>query len=164
MCSALIPRIENLSPVLAPITTADGPILRTDVRNNERVMFDDPQLAARVFETAASTLPQKHLGYHIECANERFRCYRYKPGMRFAPHADGAYVRNENEMSFYTYLIYLNEEFVGGETTFCSDPNVVIRPRTGCGLMFLHPLVHEGSLVTNGVKYVARTDVIYRKP
>ena len=33
----------------------------------------------------------------------------------------------------------------------------------GWGLIFQHPLLHEGSEVTSGTKYVARTDLMYRK-
>jgi hypothetical protein len=31
-------------------------------------------------------------------------------------------------------------------------------------LIFLHSLYHEGSEVTQGVKYVLRTDIMYRAP
>jgi len=89
--------------------------------------------------------------------------YRYKPGMRFAPHSDGAFVRDETEMSFYSYLVYLNCEFEGGQTTFLTEPEIQIEPQTGWGLIFQHPLLHEGSEVTSGTKYVARTDLMYRK-
>ena len=96
-------------------------------------------------------------------ANERFRCYRYKRGMRFAMHSDGAFYRSEREQSWYTLMVYLNEEFEGGNTTFFVEPEVSIRPRTGMALLFQHPIVHEGSEVTSGVKYVVRTDLMYRR-
>ena len=38
-----------------------------------------------------------------------------------------------------------------------------IEPAAGKILMFQHPIIHEGSLVTAGIKYVARTDLMYRK-
>ena len=66
-------------------------------------------------------------------------------------------------MSFYSYLIYLSEDFEGGETTFFTEPEVAIKPQIGWGLLFQHSLIHEGSEVTAGVKYVARTDLMYRK-
>lgn len=162
-CTELIQRIEDLTPTLAPINTASGNSIHTNIRNNERVMFDDPKLAAKVFEPAAEFLPQEFAGRTIVGANERFRCYRYKPGMRFAPHPDGSFVRNESEKSFYSFLIYLNENFEGGETTFFTKPEVIVKPITGDGLLFQHPLIHEGSIVTSGTKYVARTDIMYRK-
>ena len=59
-------------------------------------------------------------------------------------------------------MVYLNEGFEGGETLFFVEPEVVIRPQTGAALIFQHPIIHEGSEVTAGVKYVVRTDLMYR--
>jgi predicted 2-oxoglutarate/Fe(II)-dependent dioxygenase YbiX len=162
-CTELIERIETLKPSTAPVNTIQGTRVRTDIRNNERVMFNDQHFAQEVYEKAADKAPHEMHGYSLVGANERIRCYRYKAGMRFAPHADGAFVRNPNEMSFYSYLIYLSEGFEGGETTFFTEPEVAIEPKLGWGLLFQHPLIHEGSEVKSGVKYVARTDLMYRK-
>ena len=162
-CTDLIERIEALNPATAPINTARGSRIRTDVRNNERVMFDDPEFANAVYLKARDRIPHEMHGRHLVGANERIRCYRYKPGMRFAAHADGAYVRNEKEMSFYSYLVYLNEDFEGGQTTFFTEPEIAIEPQTGWGLLFQHAIIHEGSEVTSGTKYVARTDLMYRE-
>ena len=162
-CASLINKIETLNPTLATINTATGTKVNTNIRNNERVIFDDPELAEKLYLDALEHLPREFAGRTICGANERFRCYRYKPGMHFAPHSDGSFVRNDQEMSFYTYLVYLNDEFEGGETTFFTKPEVVIKPVMGDALLFQHPLVHEGSTVKSGVKYVARTDIMYRK-
>lgn len=162
-CQALITRIESLKPAIAPINSMSGTRVRTDIRNNERVMFDDPELAEIFFQQAIAHVPDQMHGRRLVGANERIRCYRYKPGMRFAPHSDGAFVRDETEMSFYSYLVYLNCEFEGGQTTFLTEPEIQIEPQTGWGLIFQHPLLHEGSEVTSGTKYVARTDLMYRK-
>lgn len=161
-CSSLIDKIESLEPEIATINTATGTKVNTQVRNNERVIFDDETLAQKLFVDAINHLPKEFSGRTICGVNERFRCYRYKPGMRFAPHSDGSFVRNESEMSFYTYLVYLNDDFDGGETTFFTKPEVVVKPVRGDAVLFQHPLVHEGSIVKSGVKYVARTDVMYR--
>jgi len=48
--------------------------------------------------------------------------------MKFAPHSDGSFVRNENEMSFYSYLVYLNDDFEGGETSFFTKPAATSKP------------------------------------
>jgi hypothetical protein len=37
-----------------------------------------------------------------------------------------------------------------------------IEPHAGMALLFQHRLLHEGSEVTSGVKYVVRSDVMYR--
>jgi len=95
--------------------------------------------------------------------NERLRCYEYQVGQRFAPHSDGIFVRNTAEQSFYTFMVYLNEDFEGGETGFLVEPEKIIKPQTGMGLLFQHPIIHEGCEVKKGVKFVLRTDLMYRK-
>lgn len=162
-CDELVNRIDGMGPEIATINTAQGAKVRTDVRNNERVIFDDVDLALRLFEAARDHLPTVMRKRTIVGANERFRCYRYQAGMRFAPHSDGSFERNEDEKSFYTFLIYLNEGFVGGETNMFTKPELSVTPRRGRGLLFQHPIVHEGAEVTDGVKYVARTDIMYRR-
>jgi hypothetical protein len=43
------------------------------------------------------------------------------------------------------------------------DYDVEVVPRTGMALLFQHALVHEGCVVTHGVKYALRSDVMYRR-
>lgn len=162
-CDDLVKRIDELEPEVAPINTQGGTKVHTDIRNNERVMFEDVDLAAMVCERCRDKVPKVMRKRVLVGANELFRCYRYKPGMRFAPHADGSFERDETEKSFYTFLIYLNGDFEGGETNFFTRPEVSIKPVKGLGVLFQHPIVHEGALVQAGVKYVARTDLMYRK-
>ncbi len=166
-CDALVQRIDALSPAAAPITTARGFVMRPDIRNNERVMFDDVAMAARLFERLAPVLPGQLLNRDGEllgkpCGlNERFRGYRYSPGQRFAPHFDGAFIRNPHEASELTVLLYLNDGFEGGATAFC-DWGARVEPRRGQALLFQHLVLHEGQEVTAGRKYVLRSDVMYR--
>jgi hypothetical protein len=74
-----------------------------------------------------------------------------------------------------TFVLYLNDCFTGGATTFFTsapDADGVleargVRPVAGNALVFPHGdtagcLVHEGSAVLTGVKYIVRTDVLYR--
>jgi predicted 2-oxoglutarate/Fe(II)-dependent dioxygenase YbiX len=161
-CTQLIARIDAAQPKLAPISTPFGELARPDVRNNERVMFEDRALATHLYERVAQRAPADIFGRRLVGANELLRCYRYRPGARFAPHADGAFERDATEQSYYTLLVYLNEGFGGGNTTFLVEPEVSIRPETGMALLFQHAIIHEGSLVTSGTKYVVRSDLMYR--
>lgn len=161
-CRELIERIEGAKPTLAPITTARGPKFETDVRNNTRVMFDDQGLADVMFQRILRHCPPRMRGMEICGANERLRCYKYEPGQYFAPHYDGAFTRSENERSMLTYLVYLNDDFEGGETDLISLGEVV-QPKAGRALLFQHAILHEGRAVRRGVKYAARSDVMYRR-
>lgn len=160
-CRELIECSEQVGFDDAPVTTAAGPEMRPDWRNNTRVMLDDPALADRLFARAQPFLVpswnyRKPVGF-----NERLRWYRYTVGQRFAPHYDGCYARDNGERSEFTFLIYLNDDYEGGETRFFEPELLVVTPRTGLALVFHHPQLHEGAAIERGVKYVLRTDVMY---
>jgi prolyl 4-hydroxylase len=161
-CAALVARIEALGPAVAPVSRADGPVVDLGTRNNARVMFDDPGLAALLFDRVRARVPEELLGMRVVGANERFRGYRYQPGQRFAPHYDGSFLRSASERSLLTLMVYLNEGFEGGETALL-DLHETVVPRAGAALLFQHPILHEGCAVTRGVKYALRSDVMYRR-
>lgn len=89
-----------------------------------------------------------------------FRIYKYDVGQRFKMHRDGSYNRNDKECSFFSFLIYLNNDFEGGETYF--EEGTTIIPKQGDALLFHHPLRHEGRPIISGTKYVLRTDIMYK--
>jgi hypothetical protein len=161
-CQALVREVDARGPTSAPITTGRGFVHRPDIRNNTRVMFDDVPLAARLFTRLGDCLPGPMCGGLLPVGlNERFRGYRYEPGQRFAPHYDGAFVRNPSEQSLLTFMVYLNQDFEGGTTDFLQY-GVRVQPRTGRALLFQHFLLHEGTVLHRGVKYALRSDVMYR--
>jgi len=132
----------------------------TSVRNNERFMLDDHALERQMWERVKDYVPQT-VGNMTACGlNERFRFYKYQPGHRFKPHQDGSYRRGPGEWSEYTFMVYLNEDMEGGATNF---KDISIKPETGMALIFKHELPHEGAKVTAGLKYVLRSDVMYRR-
>lgn len=162
-CASVIERIEALGPTSAPITTGQGFVMRPDIRNNTRVIIDDPHFAAELFRRITAHVPHVMKGMQVVGVNERFRCYRYEPGQRFATHYDGAFIRNPQERSWLTFMVYLNEEFTGGETDFPVE-KTKITPRTGMALLFQHHTLHEGCTVRSGTKYALRSDIMYRSP
>lgn len=157
-CSEHIARAEAIGFEAAPITTARGFERRPEIRNNERVMLDDVELAGLLWRRVEAFVPARIGNATAVGLNERFRFYKYGAGQRFAIHRDGAFRRRNGEQSRLTFMVYLNEEFSGGETVFHAT---TIRPRTGMALLFDHGLLHEGSAVRRGHKYVLRTDVMY---
>lgn len=162
-CRNWIDRIRSIGTEAATINSARGAEVDSQIRNNRRLILDDNEWAAILFERVKENVPPEIHGMTLAGVNERLRCYEYEAGHRFAPHSDGVFVRSDNERSCYTYMVYLNEEFEGGETRFFVEPEVVIKPKTGSSLFFQHPIIHEGSEVFAGVKYVLRTDLIYRR-
>lgn len=159
-CEAAIARAEQIGFDAAPITAGAGPGMRPEVRNNDRVMFDDVELATELFGRIRDMLPRRMCGRRPAGINERFRCYRYMPGQQFKAHYDGAFQRSARERSELTLMIYLNDGFTGGQTAF-HDFDVDVAPRRGMALLFQHEVLHEGCAIESGVKYVLRTDVMY---
>ena len=145
----------------AKINMGDRQMMSKGVRNNDRLMIFDNNLAANLFQKAVKFLPQTYEDHWVLDFNEMFRIYKYSSGQRFKMHRDGSYIRNENEKSFYTFLIYLNDDFEGGETEF--ENLFTVAPKKGSALVFYHPLRHEGKSLISGLKYVLRTDVMYSK-
>ncbi len=159
-CERMIFTSEQMGYEEAMIQTGTGMRMYKDVRNNDRVIFDDKVLAAAIFERAKLFLPAELKEWTLLGLNERFRFYRYEEGQYFKWHKDGNYARNEDEVSFLTLLIYLNGDYTGGSTSFRWE---TIQPEKGMALVFPHMMLHQGAPVESGVKYVLRTDVMYRK-
>ncbi|MCI0661328.1 MAG: 2OG-Fe(II) oxygenase [Acidobacteria bacterium] len=162
-CSYWIDRIKDEGTQPAPINTFRGQVVSAQVRGNRRVMFDDPGWAEILFDRVRTEAPLRIHGMQLSGVNERLRCYEYRVGQHFAPHRDGVFVRDDNEYSCYTYMVYLNEGFAGGETLFFVEPEKIIVPKTGMGLLFQHPIIHAGCEVKTGTKYAIRTDLMYRR-
>lgn len=160
-CDALIARGESLGFEAATL----GDAVYTEVRNNSRVIFDDAELAASLWQKALPHLPAQIDDWFPAGFNERFRFYRYGPGELFKPHYDGCFRRNDNEVSLLTFMVYLNAAAKGGETRFFKDREIWLSVATepGKALVFEHLQLHEGAPVEEGCKYVLRTDVVYRR-
>jgi len=121
--------------------------------------FWSDDLANELWSQVQSYAPKSIGNSHAVGLNELFRFYRYEPGQQFKKHRDQSFIRNNEEASYYTFMIYLNDGFKGGETKF---DNVAVAPSKGAALIFNHFLEHEGSEVIEGTKYVLRTDIMYR--
>ncbi len=159
-CQKFIELSENTGYDAATMNAFGGSFRRPDLRNNDRVILDDEFLAEELWQRCKPFLPNILNGKHAIGLNERLRFYRYEPGQKFAAHVDGYYRRPNGEQSLLTWMIYLNENFTGGATKFYGA-DVEVKPETGMMLVFRHALLHEGSEVTSGRKYVLRSDIMF---
>jgi hypothetical protein len=155
----------------ATVSTASGMLIMKRVRNNDRVMVDDPERAQALYQRLAGHLAPRFQRIWVPIAlNERLRLYRYDVGQQFEWHRDGYFRRSDDEWSLFTFMIYLSDDFEGGATSFsindigvAPDGMLRILPKKGTALLFHHPVVHRGDPVTVGRKYVLRTDVMYAR-
>lgn len=129
-----------------PIRTSDAGVLSP--------LREDPVIRAINVRIAALSDTQVTQG-------EALTVLRYRPGQQFRLHADVLpQVRNQRVA---TVLVYLNDGFGGGETTF-PDHGLTIRPKAGDAIIFDNvdaqgrPLAtarHAGEPVRSGVKWLA---------
>lgn len=164
VCKAIISKAELAGFEQATLDTPIGIITKLEYRNNKRYTFDEPKFAELLWEQLSKdSRITDHNSWKPIGLNERFKVYKYSdPNEFFAAHYDGRFLRvPEQEESFLTILIYLNEDFEGGETSFQDGD---IKPQTGmAALMTQGNYLHEALPVTKGTKYVLRSDVMYRK-
>lgn len=158
-CKDLIRYGETLGYDEAAINSGGEQVVFKQVRNNDRLFFDDEDRAQQLFMRINGLLNFEFPKWEPLELNERFRFYRYRKGQYFKWHRDGSFVRSTTEESKLTFMIYLNGNYEGGQTEF---KDFSITPQAGMALIFPHPLFHQGATITAGVKYVLRTDVMYR--
>lgn len=163
-CARYIEQSENAGYEEAAVGTRFGEEMRKDIRNNERLILDDENLAQELWQRLAPFAPTPLWKRDAIGLNERLRFYRYDAGQTFKPHQDGSIKRANGQKSQVTFMVYLNHDFEGGATRFFLRPphgEINIVPQTGMALLFLHTLQHEGATVESGRKYVVRSDVMY---
>lgn len=177
-CQAMIDRSESIGYDVALINMASGEGVRVPgYRDGYRCIIDDKAFSAELWKRIESFIPEVYENRPRIELNERLRFLRYGPGDKFEPHMDGEYRRADGSghVTKITIQFYLNESCVGGATSFLSESmfrsdrgdvnkKLEVNPKTGQILIFQHDLLHEGSQVTEGIKYVVRSDILYGKP
>ena len=158
-CQDWIAFSEDHTYQTATIGTGRVQQVRLGVRNNDRIIYDDESLAESLYHRAKEHMVSKFGKMSLHGLNSRFRFYRYALGQQFKPHQDGSYIKDKSTWSEFAFLIYLNDDYVGGQTKFI---RATVEPKRGMALLFKHQLVHEGCPVIEGTKYVLRTDVMYK--
>jgi tetratricopeptide (TPR) repeat protein len=104
--------------------------------------------------------------WKLEGIDSKIQLYRYHAGGIFHKHRDGPTYHSKDERSFFTALIYLNSEYSGGQTTLFTDDlkhQYKVPNSTGGCFVMLQKILHEGSKVEEGVKYVLRCDILYKR-
>lgn len=84
--------------------------------------------------------------------------YHYSEGNYITRHQDAPISISESVKSTHTLVIYLNNNFKGGETYFEAN-NIQIKANTGCGILFKQSLNHEAKALIEGNKYILRLSI-----
>ncbi|PFH52453.1 hypothetical protein AMATHDRAFT_139935, partial [Amanita thiersii Skay4041] len=184
-CKAYVKLIDSLPLELTP------PKKRGEAeRVNHRISITSVDFAAKLHELLLPYLPSFPLPASLRSRkatakdsgprlphsmNSNIRLYKYTPSQHFGPHYDGSVQDSvTGAKSEWTLLLYLTgkEDGVeGGETLFYLEekgkPTVTVVAPLTRGTVLLHRhgmecLLHEGSVVRKGVKYVLRSDLMFK--
>lgn len=92
------------------------------------------------------------------------RFSRYDPGGSFHTHYDTVYARDDQYVGMHTILVYLNDDYEGGETVVydASERPHVVKPEIGMALVFYHHQLHNGQPVRAGHKRIVRSEVMFK--
>jgi len=145
--------------------------LRVDdrFRKNDRITIYDEKAARHILGEIYHDLNGGCVGslfhereFYVDGCNDRFHLYRYsKPGDQFTLHADQPYIDEERaRISFYTVLIYLNDDYEGGEALVGGEHK--FKPPAGSALIFPHYILHGAAPLISGERYTLRTDIMYK--
>jgi len=168
---------------------------KSEYRNNTRIVLMSDELSALIYERIKEFVPTEVLVetdsamkmtsefgteglWHPYGLNHCWRFCKYQPGGHFSPHFDGYYAKSATDRSLYTFMLYLNGGFDGGETNFIrsvsdATPHKIdgeiakviakVKPEAGLALIFLHPFLHEGSQLKSNVKYILRSEIMFKQ-
>jgi Rps23 Pro-64 3,4-dihydroxylase Tpa1-like proline 4-hydroxylase len=165
-CNDLINVIEKLGFNKASLfTDVDGiEHYHTDVRNSMRKIIDNRDFAQLLEERIYKYIPKTYNDLEYHSINYRFRFLKYEKGGFFARHKDNNY-KNKDSISLITILIYLNEDYEGGYTTFFANVHdkegLSLKPKTGMISLMDQDIGHYVPELTDGIKYVIRTELMY---
>jgi predicted 2-oxoglutarate/Fe(II)-dependent dioxygenase YbiX len=166
-CARLIARAARAKMEPSRVYGASEDVLDGSTRASEQAWLrdgDDPLVLSVSRKVAALTrLPLEH--------QEPLQVVRYATGGSFTPHYDPCTLEGDgckrmdgaSGPRLYTVLIYLNDDYEGGETVF-PNAGVTVRPEAGKAILFQsttlaeHSLIadslHAGQEVTRGDKWI----------
>lgn len=153
--------IDRAAPALQPSLVVDprtGQHVPNPVRTSDAVAFplagETPAIHAlcrRLAEASETHVKQ----------GEPLQVLRYRPGQEYRPHFDA--IGSADNQRVLTFLVYLNDDYEGGETEFIAT-GLKVRGQKGDGLLFRNADLsgapdpnsqHAGLPVTAGEKYLA---------
>lgn len=153
--------IERAQPRLKPSTVVDpttGQLKMNPVRTSDAAVF--PYVLEDLVIHALNRRMAAASGTVVG-AGEPLNVIRYRPGEQYRPHFD-SYDSSDNQR-LWTMLVYLNDDFEGGDTVF-NRTGLRIRAEKGKAILFRNASdegvrddwsQHAGEPVESGEKYIA---------
>jgi hypothetical protein len=133
-------------------------------RSGFRSIIYNISFAKTLEEAIINYIPQTYNNMKYNSINPQFRYLKYDNSGHFNRHSDHPYSTNKI-ISTITILIYLNNNYEGGYTTFYKDINdkkgIIIIPKIGMICLMDQTIGHEVPELKKGIKYIIRTELMY---
>ena len=167
-CASIIKYYENIGFGISPF------------RDSERIICMDKSIKKLLKRRLKSiNIPISMVDATV---NECIRLHKYTNSVGFPYHRDSS-LKTNNKRSKYSIILYLNDNFDKGETTFIVDSpdisnrysgldiseelnimknkkEIIIKPEIGKLVIFDQTIIHKGCK-NIGIKYLLRSDIIY---
>jgi predicted 2-oxoglutarate/Fe(II)-dependent dioxygenase YbiX len=127
-------------------------------RSQANINIDTRALFAAIRHTAPPRLDDMDI---VSLAEQRTQLMRYSEGEYFGVHTDSPFVAQDGAITKLSLVLYLNDDYTGGETVF-PDLALEVRPEVGKILLFPPDLPHMSKPISHGAKYIVRSEVLYR--
>lgn len=168
-CDEIIFEAEDAGFKIAGFYTDDAgeaTYIDTEKRRSKRCILDSAGFADRLWKRIQhAVIPRLPVGLVAKRLNEHLRILKYAPGDTFVMHRDGNYMTPDGkEISQYTVLVYLNDNYEGGYTTYYNSPDgigVPVIPKRGSVIIQHQSCLHSVPPLISGIKYALRTEVMY---
>lgn len=162
-CTEIIQQAENIqfNKMNYYNKQKDQDEFNINVRNSSYVELDDENLLNVIY----TSLKDKNTIEGDFKISPNLRIMKYNTGGFFKPHRDTVYETN-NFIGKYNLIIYLNKGYIGGETCFIDTVDkryYPVKGDIGTGLLFDPTLLHTGSTVHEGAKYILVTQILIKK-
>ena len=185
-CDAIISAAERTAP-LSPERISFGYwanaydsvscAMKPCVSSRDVMRFEDHAFATALAARLQAVLPAlvakngtRHMGRvgRLVGLNSAMRVARYSAGDQLPTHTDHVTYAGPTCCSAWTLTIYLNtvDSAHGGSTDFEHAAGVnmdvrTVQPRAGTGVLLAHDVLHSGSVLLHGYKYILRTEPLY---
>lgn len=127
-------------------------------RSQTHISIGTQALFAAIQHTAPPRLDGMEI---ISLVEQRTACMRYSEGEYFGLHTDSPFVAQDGACTKLSLVLYLNDDYSGGETFF-PDLALEVNPEVGKVLLFPPNLHHMSKPIYRGTKYIVRSEVLYR--
>ena len=170
-CKTVLGEIDLLEMTPATIGTMAKSRTAPTIRDAETSLLSKTSLFYNRFSLRISDVLEEHFGVDVVDAPE-FKALRYREGGHYKTHSDASKVSFDFEGSLVAHrimdrdlsvILYLNEDFTGGELTFAHIGKTVT-PKAGMLVCFPSDWRYEHIVhpITEGVRYAVvnwyRTD------